>query len=49
MLHITQTFFNAIDLNVLSDEKKNQCEGKLECAMALKRMNNNKSPGSDEF
>ena len=43
-------FFNEINLNVLSDEKKNQCEGKLseyKCAMPLKGMNNNKSPGSD--
>ena len=38
------------NISKLNDLDKNKCEGKLteyECVIALKQMNNSKSPGSD--
>ena len=44
------SFFNLKSSEKLSNDQKLQCEGSLteeECFVALKEMNNNKSPGSD--
>ena len=49
---LQNTFNNFVDFEVekINDVQRNSCEGKLteiECATALKQIQNNKSPGSD--
>ena len=45
-------FFESVNLETLNDEEADSCEGPLtikECAEALSKFQNNKTPGSDGF